>query len=385
MSKRILGDFPIFGSNAKLGNLVTLSGKPYTNASWEAPVVSDKINYLEGFKKVSECDSEIVTPEKLNGIFNYLSHGINYLYERGIAEHSLNVLYPKGAVVTFEGEIYISKVDSNKHHPSQSLFWNKLGTTSSEPSNDINPIGSIMTVPLTYQKEGYIDYQEGQRFNKTLYPELFKVLGTDVFGTTSESNEQLPVGTVIHYLGSSIPEGWIEWRSQTGNLRNYPDLVQLLKQVMQGLSLDDRQVWEEALSRQTFPQLDNFFLKAGSFNNGQTSEGSLPSLGFTTLPVVLDPSNTLNPLGVARTTEDTLLSPITNAKTVESQIDTQVVLVGQKTENYFNVNPKLVNVNLGSGVGTEVSPRHLTTRLIVKARRLNTNVPSTHKQIIKAF
>lgn len=384
MSKRILGEFPIFGSKAKLGNLVTLSGKVYNDTGWEAPATLDTANFLEGFKRVSECETEVVTPEKLNGILNYLSHGINYLYNRGIAEHSLNVLYPLGAVVTFEGEIYISKVDSNKHHPSQSLFWDKLGNSTSEPS-DSNPIGSIMTVPLTYTKDGYIDYQEGQRFNKTLYPELFKVLGTDTFGTSTDSNEQLPVGTVIHYLGSSIPEGWIEWRSQTGNLRNYPDLVQLLKQVMQGLSLEDRQVWEEALSRQTFPQLDNFFLKAGSFNNGQTSEGSLPSLGFTTLPVVLDTSNTLNPLGVARCTEDKLLSPIINAKTVESQIDTQVVLVGQKTENYFDVNPKLVNVNLGSGVGTEVSPRHLTTRLIVKARRLNTGVPSTHKQIIKAF
>lgn len=392
MLKRILGSFPVFASKAKLGNLKTLSGKSYTDESWESPSTLDLASFQEGFTSTSDCKDIKIEPEALNGILNYLSNGIAYLYDKGIPEYSLNT-YSRGAVVVYEGSIYISKSDRNRHHPSQSLFWDKLEPSNTQAKSDNAALGTIITVPLSYNKDGYIDYIEGTKFNRTVYPELYKVLGTDTFGTTSDSIEQLPIGTVLNYLGSDIPDGWVEWKYKAGNLAMYPQLVQTLYGIMLSLPIgsEDRMLYEDAIARKTFPNIGDVFLRGGSttVTVGSVNEASMPQFSFNMLPVVLDPSNTLNPMGITRCKLEEQISPISGVNTQDSVLDSSVVLVGQRAENYFDIKPKQVNVTLGSAIpntySTELAPKHLNTRLIVKAKNVHVGVPSTHKQLIKAF
>lgn len=387
---RINGNFPIFASEAKLGNLRTLSGLAYNPKATSSIVELDRAGYLEGFVKGSKCDNEPVTREALNGILNYLSNGISYLYERGIAEYSVGVIYPKGAVVTFNGDIYVSAYVDNKQHPTQSEYWNKITSFKPTKQIDSNPIGTIITVPVNYNKEGYIEFVEGSSFNRTIYPELYKVLGTNQFGISNQSVEQFPIGTLLHTIGSTIPDGWIEWKHQAGNLRAYPELLNVLQRIMQTLPVGDsaRLVYEDAIRNSTFPDLKDNYLKVSSFPDvlGSINEANLPSVAFNVLPVVLDPSNTLNPLGVTRCrAEQQVISPISGVPVDEHNLDSAIALVGQRTENYFNTRLPQLTVTLGSGNGTEISPKHINTRLIVKARNQSINVPSTHKQLIKAF
>ena len=389
MIKRILGKFPIFGSKASLGDLKTLSGKVYTEDAWETPANSDMINYLQGFHKSTDCDDGKIDPKMLNGIFNYLSHAIGYLYERGVAEYTLNMSYPKGAVVSFDGNLYLSKSDNNVQHPSQSLFWDRLNVQNSNKSEDLNPIGTLLTVPHTFKKDGYIDFEQGATFNKTLYPELYKVLGTNQFGITSTSTDHLPVGTVIYSLNSSIPDGWVEWKTAAGNLRNYPELIKVFSSLLGYLPIDKQIEWREAINNLTFPQFGNgLFLKGitGYSAVGEYNVDSLPSQAFNILPVVVDPSNTLNPIGISRTLDEQIIAPVSAVPAITSNVNAPVVLIGQRAEVYSSINPKQITVDFAkTNSGTEVSPKHLTMRVLVKAKTISSNVPSTHKQIIKAY
>ena len=51
-------------------------------------------------------------------------------------------------------------------------------------------------------------------FSSTIYPELYKVLGTNQFAqfTHGSGDSSLPVGSIIHWLSGSlaIPDGYIE-------------------------------------------------------------------------------------------------------------------------------------------------------------------------------
>ena len=229
MLNRILGEFPIFAKLAKLGKRTNVKGEYLPSESQQAFALSDKVAYETGAEKV--------TPELFNGALNFVTSNMSYLFHRGVPEFSLNVAYSKGSIVTYEGALYVSLTDNNVKHISQTSHWGRfvIEPNASHHNNypngkpkDTNPVGTILTVPVTTKLDGYMDFVEGAEFSPVIYPELYKVLGSNRFGTSSNTNKELPIGSLVHILSTeSIPDGWVEW-SMYSSLAGYPELHQAL-------------------------------------------------------------------------------------------------------------------------------------------------------------
>lgn len=388
MTKQITGSFPVFGKSAKLGNLENTGGKVIVKNNYPMFYSSDKANYEVGF--TSEP-----TYKQLNGILNHITSGLSYLYKQGIPEFTLNVSYPRGAVVTFNGGVFVSKTDNNINHVSQKSFWDKLVTKATEKTNDDGlPIGTILTVPITTEKKGYIDYKEGETFSPTIYPELYTALGTKTFGTAINSNfdSSLPIGSMVHYLSgsSNVPDGWLEWTSMYGSLRPYPELYQVLSHMVQGMEFGTtRTLWEQALRTHSLPQFENSGFYLGLGKVGEYKSDTVRQYELITPPVVIDNSNTLNPLGVTRCVAEEKVYPVlVNPEEPVTKLsqNTSYVVVGQKAEQYANVGVEKHQYRVTVGNGHQTAPKTLSTRVIVKAVNPRPSaISSTHKQIIKAF
>lgn len=392
--KRLVGAYPIFAKDAGVNEVHNLSGKPYHQNDWDN-VAEDMLTYEIGFKhrvgKATECfkSSEDVTPEKLNAMFNFLTNSIGYLYQQGIAEWTMNNSYPKGAVVTFNDRILISTVDNNTRHPASTMYWKEYVPTVYTEQKDKNPIGTILTVPVNTEIEGYIDYIQGAFFNKSLYPELYTALGTDRFGSVNTSHEsELPLGTIVHSFNDRVSDDWIVWKSNLPVLNNYPELKNELLRMVQRLPLGNiRTQWETALSHNTLPEFEDFFLRRTSNNIGDYMLDSVKLNDFNIMPVVVDESTTLNPRGIMREGDDTRIhSPINgNSRVSHSLQETNVVITGNYIDKYQDISKAvMLNVNTGSNA-IETAPKHLKTHVLIKARYSSTLIPSTHKQLIKAF
>jgi len=396
--KRLLGAFPVFANEAEVNHLHTLAGKPYDQSDWDN-VAQDTLTFEAGFKhrigKPEACfkSSEDVTPEKLNAMFNFVTNSIGYLYQQGVPEWTMNFDYPKGAVVTYKDKLLISTVDGNKRHPANTMFWKSVEPTETNTTVvvDTNPIGTIITVPHSVDKSGYIPFIEGTKFNKTEYPDLYNALGSDTFGSIHTSIEnELPLGTLVHTLDTTnVPNGWMVWEHRAGNLINYPELKHILTLLVQRLPMGtSKLVWQNALNLDTLPQFDgDFFLRSASYGFvGDYVQDSIKSNGFNMMPVIVDESTTLNPMGIMRCGDDTRIhSPISGVQVTPTLIDTKVVLTGNYVDKYQDI-PSAKLFNVGSGLGnTETAPKHLKTRLLIKASKANSLMPSTHKQLIKAF
>lgn len=382
---RLLGTYPVFGKEAGHNQVHNLKGLPYNQEEWDT-VTRDTLSYEGGllYNKAGQCfkADDVVTPEKLNALFNFITTSIGYLYQQGVAQYTLDYKYPKDAVVVYKGNLYISKEDNNIKHPTVlGKYWEQL--TNVEPVvkvQDTNPIGTILTVPTSVEKEGYINYVEGSNFNRNLYPDLFVALGTDTFGSVNSGNTDLPVGSIIHYLGSDLPEGYITFGS---SIINYPELKQVINRMISLMPLgDSRTIWEQAYKQNMLPNLDNVFLQVSNYENGITGSAS-NGMAFNILPVMVENSNSLNPLGYRRTSALAVTSPLQGVVSKDSSLKTNVVLVGHLTEAYGNTEVPMVQV--GDESNTSIKPAHLSTKVLIKAKSIIQGVPSTHKQIIKAF
>lgn len=402
MINRILGKFPIFAEKANSNQIHNLSGKPYDQSNFTG-VADDIVTYELGFKhrvgKPEECfkSQEDVTPEKLNALFNFITTSIAYLYQQGIPEYTMNYSYPKGAVITYKDKVLVSTIDNNDRHPTSTLYWKELGSPAdlkqeiSKP-RDNNPIGTIITVPNNVELDGYIPYVQGTAFNKDMYPELFNALGSFTFGTIGSTIEnELPLGTIVHSLNTKpVPEGWVAWEARQGILTPYPELKRVLSDMVQLMPLgENRTIWENALMRDSFPQFTgDFFLRSvGVGIVGDYVVDSVKSKDFNIMPVIVDESTTLNPRGIMRCGDDTRVhSPINGMSPVSvSNTNTNVVITGNYIDKYQDITEaRMFNVNTGT-TGLETAPKHVKTRLLVKARNSSSTIPSTHKQLIKAF
>lgn len=395
--KRLNGNFPIFANKASFGQVKDLDGSVYDPINWNLPE-RDSLKWDLGLlhNKHHECfkSNESITPEKLNGILNFITNSIAYLYEAGIPEYSVGTTYSKNSVVTHNGEILISLVDNNNKHPAiLGKYWKGINTTTVVVHKENNPIGTILTVPKKTSIDGYIDYIEGHSFNMDLYPELFKALGSNVFGSTGSTIENsMPIGSLVYTLNTEhLPDGWIEWSNVKGILTNYPELKAVLLNMIRYMPIGSstRVEWERALSTDSLPAFGNsFFLrKASMLTIGEyfTDNVNIPS--FSILPLVIDNSNTLNPLGFTRKLyEERTYSPISSSNLEESKQETNIVITGQRVESYADLPKPVRTFNVGNSNNTfETYPKHLTARLLIKAKSALSNVSSTHKQIIKAF
>lgn len=388
MSNRILGNVPVFAKDSAFGSLHDTTGKVIRSGSLDF-YRNNMVGYGKGITKV--------TPEIFNGAINYVTELLNYSYAMGVPEFSLNVAYAKGAVVTFEGSLYISKTNGNVTHVSQSSHWAKIAV---EPQNngsctsktDSNPIGTILTVPVTAELDGYIDYVEGKTFNPTIYPELYKALGTKQFASTAFNSgvDNLPIGTVLPLLSSAtnIPAGYIEWTTNYGLLSKYPELLNVLSNMANQLPLgDSKTAWLEALRTQSLPMFESagFFLGYGKQVGTYTTDSTrTQTVQFA--PVVVDASNTLNPLGYNRCAESKeTVAPVNASQMSRSPSESPFVMLANRAGVHQDVqNKTMYQVALGDG--NETAPRHLAVRLLIKAVSSQpASISATHKQIIKAF
>lgn len=386
MSNRILGNVPVFAKDSAFGSLHDTTGKVIRSGSLDF-YRNNMVGYGKGITKV--------TPEIFNGAINYVTELLNYSYAMGVPEFSLNVAYAKGAVVTFEGSLYISKTNDNVTHVSQSTHWDKIAVElqnngSCTSKTDSNPIGTILTVPVTTELDGYIDYYEGKTFNPTIYPELYKALGTNQFTGTNSGTDNLPVGTVLPLLSSTgnIPAGYIEWTTNYGLLSKYPELLKVLTDMVNQLPLgDSKTVWLEALRTHSLPMFESagFFLGYGKQVGTYTTDSTrIQTVQFA--PVVVDASNTLNPLGYNRCAESKeTVAPVNANNVSRSPSESPFVMLANRSSVHQDVqNKTMYQVALGDG--NETAPRHLAVRLLIKAVSSQpASISATHKQIIKAF
>lgn len=392
--KRILGNIPIFGSESKFGSLHDTDNKTICKDTLDF-YRSNALKYAQGITNL--------TPEVFNGAMSYLTQLIGYTYAKGVPEHSLNVAYDKGAIVTFKGALYVSLTDNNITHVSQSSHWGKFVI---EPNNsihntigsvkfnevDTNPVGTILTVPVTTTKQGYIDYVEGQTFNQTIYPELFHTLGTNKFAQSGDSSDRfsLPVGSIISWLSSSsdVPNGFVEWTTTYGSLTKYPELLKVLTDMVNRLPLgDSKTAWMDALRTHSLPMFEasGFFLGYGN----QVGLYSTDSTRCETLqfpPVVVDSSNTLNPLGYNRCAEQRHAVPLVEHSDVsQNRTESPYIILANRANVHQDVQNKYMH-QVVLGTGNETAPKQLAVRLLIKAVTSQpASISSTHKQIIKAY
>ena len=395
MYKRILGNVPVFGSDSKFGALADVNNK--------AIAVKDRVDFYHNDMIAYTKGICTLTPEVFNGALNYLTQLIGYVYAKGVPEFSLNVAYDKGAIVTFNGSLYVSLTNNNITHVSQTSHWGKF-VIEPNPSNhndigskgikDSNPIGTILTVPTNTELEGYIDYVEGKTFSSTIYPELYKVLGTNQFAqfTHGSGDSSLPVGSIIHWLSgsSAIPDGYIEWSTQFGLLNNYPDLYNVLVNMANQLPLSDsKTAWLDALRNKSLPMFEasGFFLGYGNQVGLYTTDTVRPQV-LQFAPMVVDPSNTLNPLGYNRCAEHKETVAPVNAQVVsQSQSEYPYVILANRAETHQDVrNKRMFQVTVGDVDANQTAPKQLAVRLLIKAVGAHSaSISSTHKQIIKAY
>lgn len=389
---KLNNSFPIFGSTSKFGKLINFKGNVYSSDDWKHFYLSNVDAYNKGTISFEQ--------NSFSGMFNFITSAINYLHKQGIPEFTNGIEYRRGSVVSFKGNIYVSLTDDNTTHVSQSSHWNKV---SYEPNSSIHnecgkkkdelmfPIGTILTVPHSTTMEGFIDFEEGKRFNRNLYPELYKVLLTDSFATSNTNfSDSLPVGTMVHSLslGSDVPDGWLEWNTMPNSLMNYPELKDVLGQMANRMPLGNvRQQWLSALANNTLPAFSStgFHLRVSPFV-GVYQDDSTPELSFNTMPVVIDESNSLNPIGYRRETNSENLQPIFGGlDNVPSNQRSPYVLVGRHTTTYGSNDVPMARISFGKH-SDEVIPKTLHTRLFIKATgSKGTNIPVTHKKIIRAF
>lgn len=387
MTKQITGTFPVFGSDADLGNLQNTNQKVIMKNTYPSFYTGDTVNYMKGF-------TDTPNYKQLNGIFNHITSGLNYIYKNGIPPFTLDVAYPRGAVVTFNGSVFVSKSDNNTNHVSQKTFWDKLVTESTQRSNDDGlPIGTILTVPITSSKQGYIDYVEGDSFNPTIYPELYTALGQKTFGTYSHNgiDVSLPIGSMVHWLSgnTNVPDGWIEWKTDYGLLNKYPELYAVLSNMVERMELTStKEQWRQALRTYSLPmfEMSGFYLGLGSV--GQYEPDKTKQYVLNSAPVVIDNSNTLNPLGVTRCAAEKESYPVVvnpQQNVTRSFNDTSYVVVGQPANVYqASVDKRSYETVVGDADVT--APKTLFTRLLIKATNPRPSaISSTHKQLIKAF
>ena len=268
-------------------------------------------------------------------------------------------------------------------------------STKSDSENkstvDSNPIGTILTVPLNAQLDGYIDFVSGSNFDKDIYPDLFKALGTNQFVSDTGNNINLPIGTIIPWLNSdfNIPTGFVEWKTYKQSLIHYPELVRVLtimaKQLPEGESKNE---WLKALEQNTFPAFEysGFYLHGSENHIGLYETDTTKREHINVLPAVVDNSNLLSPLGVSRcTTSKEPVSVLHGNKLIVTDIPSVHVIPVNESKTFTDsVNKNLNQLVLGSG--SETKPKSLNVRILVKAVSDNpSQISTTHKRIIKAY
>lgn len=308
--------------------------------------------------------------------------------------HDVNCIYSKDSVVLKDGVLFISLKDCNMANLEDRDSWAKLDIKGfkNKIGVDSAPVGTILTVPKDTSKFGYIDYVEGRTFNKGLYHKLYSLFGSNVFPALDAANvgDNLPLGSIIHVMDDeAIPTGWKKWEVRANNLAG-TDLIKLFKKLSRNTSDSNmKQLYDNAIASNTFPDLEDFFLRAGvnvnSIIGSFVSDTIAFNASFKVLPLILT-NDALNP--IACSIEPTvktasIISGGANVHQCDSNCDVSVGVKGIKLKEGCT-SAKSTTFKL-SGNGTETAPKHLVTHIAVKVVDKVTKASGNFKQIIKGF
>lgn len=307
--------------------------------------------------------------------------------------HDVNCIYSKDSVVLKDGVLFISLKDCNMANLEDRDSWAKLDIKGfkNKIGVDSAPVGTILTVPKDTSKFGYIDYVEGRTFNKGMYPKLYSLFGSNVFPALDAANvgDNLPLGSIIHVMDDeAIPTGWKKWEVRANNLAG-TDLIKLFKKLSRNTSDSNmKQLYDNAIASNTFPDLEDFFLRAGvnvnSVIGSFVSDTIAFNASFKVLPLILT-NDALNP--IACSIEPTVeTASIIHSSANVHQCDSCDVSVGVKgiklKEGCTSAKSSMLKL---SGNGTETAPKHLVTHIAVKVVDKVTKTSGNFKQIIKGF
>lgn len=308
--------------------------------------------------------------------------------------HNVNCIYSKDAVVLKDGVMFMSLKDCNMANLEDRDSWAKLDIKGfkNKIGVDSAPVGTVLTVPKDTSKFGYIDYVEGRSFNKSMYPKLYSLFGSNIFPALDAANvgDNLPLGSIIHVMDDeAIPTGWKKWEVKANNLAG-TDLIKLFKKLSRNTSDSNmKQLYDNAIASNTFPDLEDFFLRAGvnvnSVIGSFVSDTVAFNASFKLLPLILS-DDALNP--VACSTSSTvesasIISGGANVHQCDSNCGVTAGVKGVKLKEGCT-SAKSTTFKL-SGNGTETAPKHLVTHIAVKVVDKVTKASGNFKQIIKGF
>lgn len=308
--------------------------------------------------------------------------------------YNVNCIYSKDAVVLKDGVMFMSLKDCNMANLEDRDSWTKLDIKSfkNKIGVDSAPVGTVLTVPKDTSKFGYIDYVEGRSFNKSMYPKLYSVFGSNIFPALDAANvgDNLPLGSIIHVMDDeAIPTGWKKWEVRANNLAG-TDLIKSFKKLSRNTSDSNmKQLYDNAIASNTFPDLEDFFLRAGvnvnSVIGSFVSDTVAFNASFKLLPLILS-DDALNP--VACSTSSTvesasIISGGANVHQCDSNCGVTAGVKGVKLKEGCT-SAKSTTFKL-SGNGTETAPKHLVTHIAVKVVDKVTKASGNFKQIIKGF
>lgn len=91
----------------------------------DALQVDGKVSFTQGFgydyeRPYDDPQAKDISREDMNGIFKAITSAVGELQTLGASEWSSAISYPKGSIVYFEKDLYISQVDDNQNEPPQS-------------------------------------------------------------------------------------------------------------------------------------------------------------------------------------------------------------------------------------------------------------------------
>ncbi len=156
-----------------------------------------------------------------SSVYNYwlqqLSKKVNYSLSTGISQWNTTTNYVVDDVVTYSGDIYISKTTNSNSQPATNPSdWKDI----SGGTDTLNPVGSIIMVASNSVPDGYFSC-DGSSISRTLYSELFAKIGT-IYGVGDGSTTfNLPAFDLIGSFlrgsgGAASPLGTL----QTDAIRN---------------------------------------------------------------------------------------------------------------------------------------------------------------------
>lgn len=114
MTKRFKVPFAVQGDTAQIPDTAQADGK---------------VSYNQGFghdyeKAYSDPQAKDIGREQLNGLFKDITEAVGEIQLQGVASHVSGETYPKGSIVYFGSDLYISNIANNKDAPPKN--WTSI-------------------------------------------------------------------------------------------------------------------------------------------------------------------------------------------------------------------------------------------------------------------